>query len=116
MEGDVLAAPATSYSRDLIEYMTAGACYNWFSVPGTASNVPTLVPVVLFMFFSRLLFWNMLFYRNRNTRNSSAKITSLVKIGMSNADWKTQTFQCELLSLKICKTLNLKSLAATANS
>ena len=24
--GDVLAAPATSYSRDLIEYMTADAC------------------------------------------------------------------------------------------
>ena len=32
--------------------------YNWFSVPGTASNVPTPVPVLLFKIFSRLLFRN----------------------------------------------------------
>ena len=32
--------------------------YSWFSVPGTASNVPTPVPVPLFKVFSGLLLRN----------------------------------------------------------
>ena len=35
--------------------------HDWISVPGTASNVPTPVPVLLFKIFSRQLFWNCYF-------------------------------------------------------